>query len=102
MAIHGGCRAPKSIRTEPAQIGALEDAYLAALAKHLALSEKLPAPERTERAERFLREPFFAGGLESLKPILLVESPLAFQRRLIFISADGLSRPHHPVVNAAG
>ena len=30
-----------------------------------------------------------------LKAILIVESPSAFRRRLIFISADGLSRPHH-------
>jgi hypothetical protein len=43
---------------------------------------------------RFLREPFFSGGLESLKAILIVESPSAFRRRLIFISADGISRPH--------
>jgi hypothetical protein len=28
-----------------------------------------------------------------LKAILIVESPSAFRRRLIFISADGLSRP---------
>jgi hypothetical protein len=93
---------PNSIRMEPAQIGPLEDAYLAALAEHLALGAKISAPDWTEQPQRFLREPFFAGGLESLKPILLVESPLAFRRRLIFISADGLSRPHHPMVDAAG
>jgi hypothetical protein len=93
---------PNSIRKEPARINLLEDAYLAALAEHLALGAKLRAPDWTEQPQRFLREPFFAGGLESLKPILLVESPLAFRRRLIFISADGLSRPHQPMADAAG
>lgn len=78
---------------EPEKLGGVKDAYLAALAEHLALSDRLAVPDWTEQQERFLSEPFFAGGLESLKAILLVESPLAFRRRLIFISADGLSRP---------
>src|SRR6185437_3733976 len=78
---------------EPQRLGGVKDAYLAALAEHLALSDRLLAPAWTEKPDRFLSEPFFAGGLESLKAILLVESPLAFRRRLIFISADGLSRP---------
>ena len=82
------------IREEPPCINAIYDAYLAALAEHLALSAKIPAPDWTEGPSRFLKEPHFAGGLESLKPILLVESPLAFRRRLIFISANALSRPH--------
>ncbi len=93
---------PNSIQMEPERIGLLEDAYLAALAEHLALGAKFPPPDWTEQTQGFLREPFFAGGLESLKPTLLVESPLAFRRQLIFISADGLSRPHHPMVDAAG
>lgn len=81
------------LRAEPERLGGVKDAYLAALAEHLALCDRLPVPEWTEQPDRFLSEPFFAGGLESLKPILLVESPLAFRRRLIFISANGLSRP---------
>ena len=82
-----------AIEGEPQELGGVKDAYLAALAEHLALSDRLPVPAWTEQPERFLSKPFFAGGLESLKAILLVESPLAFRRRLIFISADGLSRP---------
>ena len=78
---------------EPVRIGTVQDAYLAALAEHLALESHEPAPPWSERCERFLTEPYFAGGLESLKALLLVESPLAFRRRLIFISADALSRP---------
>lgn len=82
-----------ALSSEPLRLGGVKDAYLAALAEHLALSDRLPVPAWTEETDRFLSEPFFAGGLESLKAILLVESPLAFRRRLIFISADGLSRP---------
>jgi len=83
----------KALATKPEAVGKIQDAYLAALAEHLALSSGIVAPAWTEEPDRFLTEPFFAGGLESLKAILLVESPLAFRRRLIFISADGLTRP---------
>jgi hypothetical protein len=82
-----------ALEEEPILLGPTHDAYLAALAEHLALSEKLPPPKWVESTTRFLREPFFAGGLESLKATLLVESPLAFRRRQIFISTDALSRP---------
>jgi hypothetical protein len=82
-----------ALEKEPLKVGAIEDAYLAALAEHLALSERTSVPHWTEEPCRFLKEPFFAGHLESLKAILLVESPLAFRRRLIFVSADGLARP---------
>lgn len=84
----------RTVADEPLPVGRIQDAYLAALAEHLALSERIAVPAWTESPPRFLSEPFFAGGLEKLKAILLVESPLAFRRRLIFISADGLSRPH--------
>ncbi|MEQ1931393.1 MAG: hypothetical protein ABL957_12820 [Parvularculaceae bacterium] len=83
----------KALAREPAKLDGVKDAYLAALTEHLALSARIDVPEWSEKDARFLKEPFFAGGIESLKAILLVESPLAFRRRLIFISADALSRP---------
>jgi len=83
-----------AVESEPALLGDVKDAYLGALAEHLMACDRNLAPAWTEKPERFLHEPFFAGGLESLKAILIVESPSAFRRRLIFISADGLSRPH--------
>jgi hypothetical protein len=87
-----------ALAEEPASIDPVRDAYLAALAEHLALSARLVPPAWSEAPQRFLAEPFFSGGLESLKAILLAESPLAFRRRLIFISADGLSRPNRQFV----
>lgn len=88
-----------ALRKEPQPIGKVQDAYLAALAEHLALSERIDVPDWTTASPRFLNEPFFAGGLESLKATLIVESPLAFRRRLIFISADALSRPRRISAN---
>ncbi len=87
-----------ALMEEPRGVGRVHDAYLAALAEHLALSERRLAPSWSEAPIRFLNEPFFAGGLESLKATLLAESPLAFRRRLIFISADGLSRPRREFI----
>jgi hypothetical protein len=83
----------KALAGEPDHIAPVHDAYLAATAEHLALSDRIETPTWTEDKARFLSEPFFAGGLESLKATLIVESPLAFRRRLIFISANALSRP---------
>jgi hypothetical protein len=83
---------PLALEEEPVAVGRVEDAYLAALAEHLASGARFDAPAWTEAPHRFLREPHFAGGLESLKAMLIVESPSAFRRRCIFISADGLSR----------
>lgn len=42
--------------------------------------------------ERFLRRAYFAGGLESLKAVLLVESPTPLRCRQTFVSANALSR----------
>lgn len=87
-----------AIRDRPDLIDALRDAYLAAVAEHLARSYELPVPEWTEIQGNDLHDPFFAGGLESLKGILVAESPTAFRRRLLFVSKDALSRPRLPQI----
>ena len=76
-----------------------KNAYLAAVAEHLSLRERLSVPSWALAAHRFLKRPYFPCGLESLKAILLVESPTAFRRRLIFVGADPLFRPRK---NSAG
>lgn len=88
----------RAIAEVPCYAGRVQDAYLGALAEHLAILDRLPAPAWCEEPRRFLNDPFFSGGLESLKAILLVESPPAFRRRLIFISADALSRPRREFI----
>jgi hypothetical protein len=77
----------------PDSIDAVHDAYVAAVAEHLARVYGLPIPEWSEIHGNGLREPFFAGGLQSLKGVLVAESPTAFRRRLLFVSKDALSRP---------
>jgi hypothetical protein len=69
------------------------NAYLAAAAEHLARRYRLPIPEWTNHPARFLRRAWFPCGLESLKAILLRESPPAFRRRMIFVGGDPLYRP---------
>ena len=85
-----------AIKDAPATIDALHDAYVSAVAEHLARSFGLTIPEWTERQGHDLREPFFAGGLQSLKGVLVAESPAAFRRRMLFVSQDALSRPRLP------
>lgn len=82
----------ETIVDRPPPIDALHDAYIAAVAEHLSRSHGLPIPKWTEVHGNDLHEPFFAGGLESLKSILIAESPAAFRRRLLFVSKDALSR----------
>jgi hypothetical protein len=59
----------QAIEERPAPVDAMHDAYVAAVAEHLARV------------------------LQSLKGVLVAESPTAFRRRLLFVSKDALSRP---------
>jgi hypothetical protein len=69
------------------------NAYYAAVAEHLAMTNGLRAPAWVHGKTRFLRRAFFPAGLESLKATLLVESPPAFRRRMIFVEREPLYRP---------
>jgi hypothetical protein len=81
-----------AIREHPQLLDALRDAYIAAVAEHLARCYNLEIPAWAVHQGLDLAQPFFAGGLESLKARLTVESPTAFRRRLLFVSKDALSR----------
>ncbi len=81
------------MRDEPELIEDVKDAYLAATAEHLCALFGLAVPAWVECHGRPLKRAFFAGGLESLKAILTVESPSAFRRRLLFVGKDALDRP---------
>ena len=69
------------------------NAYLAATAEHLAQKNGLKNPAWASEKSRFLSGPFFPCNLESLKASMIVESPSAFRRRLIFVGSDPLYRP---------
>ncbi len=70
----------------------IHNAYFAASVEYLCLGNHIPIPEWVHQKKYFLKNPFFAGGLESLKAFLLVESPLSFRRRNIFVSENVLVR----------
>ena len=89
------------IADEPVRVGKFEDAYLAAVAEHLARRWNLEIPAWVDQPHRFLDRAYFAGGLESLKAILLAESPLAFRKRQIFVEAEPLRRARMPRDDAA-
>ena len=67
------------------------DALLAATAEQLCVELKLEAPQWI-RAIPAVRDPWFVSGLESLKAIALVESPLPFRLRKLFVLENFLSR----------
>lgn len=68
------------------------NAYLAAVVETLCRETALRPPLWTEKPEYFLVKPWFAGGLEDLKAILLVESPVPFRRRNLFVTENAMTR----------
>jgi len=68
------------------------NAYWAAMVETLCREAGLRPPDWTESPRCYLHRPWFAGALENLKAILLAESPVAFRRRNLFVSANALTR----------
>jgi hypothetical protein len=68
------------------------DAYLAALAEHLAVHDALPVPAWVEEPERFLEQWWFPTQFRSLHAIALVQSPASFRRRGIFVDQTEFQR----------
>jgi hypothetical protein len=72
--------------------GEVKDAYLAATAEELVRRFNFPAPDWIFEEDRKLHRPWFATSLQSLRGILIGESPLGFRSRNLFVSANALSR----------
>ena len=73
-------------------------AYVGGVAEHLARRWALPhIPAWTEKPDRFLARPLFGMASPRIRPLYMVESPLAFRRRLIFVEAVPLRRASMPV-----
>lgn len=67
------------------------DALLASTIEKLCDELKIEIPEWIKKVPS-CREPFFVGGIENLKAILIVESPLRFKARNVFVSENFLVR----------
>ena len=86
------------IEAEPPRLGAeREDAYIGAVAEHLARRWRLRIPAWAAADDRDVAKPWFVGAMgQGLSGMLLAESPIAFRRRRIFTEAEPLRRARMP------
>lgn len=83
----------RAIRDRPQPTGSRPaDAYLGALAEHLAADCGLQRPAWAVEPERFLDRFWFLSDVPGFRALAIVESPAAFRRRAIFISEGALRR----------
>jgi len=83
----------EAIAAEPAPTGdARHDAYLAALAEHLAAVHGLDRPAWSIRPERFLDRFWFVSDVRGFRALAIAQSPAAFRRRGVFIPERSLHR----------
>lgn len=68
------------------------DAYLGALAEHVALEHGLTVPAWATSSERFLDRFWFVSEVPGLRAIAIAQSPAAFRRRGVFIGSNALQR----------
>lgn len=86
-------RVAASLRTEPPRTGdAVQDAYLAAVAAHLARRLRLRAPAWADQKSRHLEHPWFALPDAWARATLLRDSPAAFRERNLFTTENALHR----------
>jgi len=76
----------------PPNFDEVGDAYLGALAEHLAFHHGLVRPSWSVDPRRFLRRMWFASDAPGLRATAIQQSPAAFRRRGLFIGANTLQR----------
>jgi len=82
----------RRIRDEPPSVDSRTDAYLGALAEHIAARAGLPTPSWSRHPDRFLDHFWWPTSVSGLAARAVVESPAAFRRRGIFVGASTLER----------
>lgn len=68
------------------------DAYLGALAEHLAATHGMERPAWSVEPERFLERFWFVSEVSGFRALAIAQSPAAFRRRGIFIAKGALER----------
>lgn len=83
----------RAIRERPERTGsAPTDAYLGALAEHLAATRGLERPAWAVEPARFLSRFWFLSDVPGFRALAVAQSPAAFRRRGIFIAEGALQR----------
>lgn len=77
--------------------GTSQKPFLAAMAEHYARQRGVKVPDWTEKPECFLDRAVFGTTLQGLRAHLIIASPPAFRRRLIFVDRDPIPRAPRPV-----
>jgi hypothetical protein len=83
---------PARLASRFADLGRVQDAYLAATAEELARQFNLQRPTWIDAETRKLHRPWFASSLAALRAVLLLESPAAFRSRNLFVTENALTR----------
>jgi hypothetical protein len=68
------------------------DAYLGALAEHLAAVHGLPRPAWSISPERFLDRFWFVSEMPGFRAVAIAQAPAAFRRRGVFVPERSLHR----------
>lgn len=68
------------------------DAYLGALAEHLAAAHGLSRPEWSVQHDRFLDSFWFVSDVPGFRAVAIAQAPAAFRRRGVFIPERSLHR----------
>jgi hypothetical protein len=91
---HEGIRAAVAMWTKPPRLvgDRRVDAALAALAEHLARRDGWERPQWAADPQRAAEPWWFVTSLRGLHPRALVESPLSFRKRGVFITSGALDR----------
>lgn len=83
----------RAIAERPAETGdARYDAFLGALAEHLALGAQLDRPAWCSEPSRFLDRFWFLSDVRGFRATAIVQSPAAFRRRGVFVALGALER----------
>jgi len=69
-----------------------QDAYLGALAEHLAAVHRVARPAWAVEADRFLDSFWFVSDVSGFRAVSIAQAPAAFRRRGIFIPERSLHR----------
>jgi len=86
------CKDPSRLIPEPLKLSNPRfDALLASTVEALCAELHLPVPDWVWEVPA-LEEPWFVTGIENLKAMAIVESPVFFRRRLIFVLENFLNR----------